>query len=143
LQTVFFTLYYPIAKGATSSRPQHLWFPQPRDLIADGLSRASGINIPSGIIEALIASIADQTTIPAQVDVSILNANSSSYPLLVFSHGDVSLANWYSGFNGEMASRGVVAAAIQHRDGSAAGTVVDFGNGTTKNVSYLATTDVK
>ena len=142
LETVLFTLYYPIDKGATTSKPQHLWFPEPRGLVANGLTRASGQSFPSSLIESLIKSVADTTVIPAQVDAPLANVK-DALPVLVFSHGDVSIGNWYSQFNGQLAANGLIAVVVQHRDGSAAGTVVNYGNGTTRNVSLLIPSDVK
>ena len=81
-------------------------------------------------------------TIPAQPDVA-LQSTGGALPVLVFSPGNPTAANWYSQICGELASRGVVVAAVTHRDGSSPATVVKFENGTAYNLTGFTEVYVK
>lgn len=83
-------------------------------------------------------TLAGSVKIPAHVDVPLHHgpavlqtpAGTSSveaddgFPVLVFSHGMASSRTQYTQYCGELASRGHVVAAIEHRDGSGPGTVI-------------------
>jgi platelet-activating factor acetylhydrolase len=47
-----------------------------------------------------------------------------SFPVLIFSHGFASSRTDYTHYLGELASRGYIVAAIEHRDGSGPGSIV-------------------
>ncbi len=78
------------------------------------------------------------TKIPAQVDVPLHDSQSvqspdfnvdplsvaDGFPVMVFSHGMASSRTDYTQYAGELASRGFIVAAIEHRDGSGPGTQI-------------------
>jgi platelet-activating factor acetylhydrolase len=141
LDTVLFTLYYPSAKDAKSTKPGHQWLPEPRILIAQGLSSASGGTVSPSLIQLGFDIYTRNLSIPAQVDVPIANG-SDKYPVLLFSHGQPTMADWYSQLYGELASRGVVVVSATHRDGSSPATVVEFKNGTSYNITAFTAGDI-
>jgi platelet-activating factor acetylhydrolase len=82
--------------------------------------------------------------VPAYVDVPIAPPGSSNapFPVLVWSHGDAGLRTFYSHLVGEIASRGAVVAAIEHRDGSCPATVEMKKDEFVRNVTYFGVGDV-
>ncbi|KAL1603846.1 hypothetical protein SLS60_005438 [Paraconiothyrium brasiliense] len=140
LDTVLFTLYYPAVKGARSSKPRHKWFPQPISLIAEGYAEAAHFNnfFSRPLFTFALWGLASSIDIPAKVDVSLLDDsekdNPEQLPVVVLSHGDVSARTDYTAYCGELASRGVVVAAIEHRDGSCPGTTVHLPDGQKRDV---------
>lgn len=140
LNTVLFTLYYPAEKGVRSSKSNHKWFPRPISLIAEGYATAAHFNnfFSRPLFTAILWGLAGSIDIPAKVDVPLLHSKSGNdakqFPVVVLSHGDVSSRTDYTAYCGELASRGVVVAAIEHRDGSCPGSIVHLPNRKTKNV---------
>jgi platelet-activating factor acetylhydrolase len=146
LDTVLFTLYYPAVKGSRSSKSKHKWFPKPISLIAEGYATAAHFNnfFSRPLFTFALWGLASSIDIPAKVDVSLLGGSEKTeeddlekYPVVVLSHGDVSARTDYTAYCGELASRGVVVAAIEHRDGSGPGTMVHLPDGQTKNVIFF------
>lgn len=153
LQTVLFSVFYPAVKGAKSDLPKHLWVSKPIGLIAEGYARFAHINswVTNNVFTTALWSLAGSTTIPANVDVPLLGASNSHtgkraegtassdgpFPLIVFSHGMASSRTSYTQYCGELASRGYVVAAIEHRDGSAPGSVIMLPDGTEKNFFHI------
>jgi len=134
LNTVLFTLYYPAVKDVRSSRAPHPWLSEPSRQIATGLSNAIGGTVPIDLIQLGFNLFAENLTIPAQVDVAI-QPGSTKFPVMIFSHGSPTMSAWYSQLYGELASRGVVIAAVEHRDGSSPATSIKFKNGTSYNMT--------
>ncbi|CAG8961516.1 hypothetical protein HYFRA_00013867 [Hymenoscyphus fraxineus] len=143
LDTVLFSLYFPTERDVKSTKPKHKWFPKPISLIAEGYSTAAHFNNFFGrrLFTFALWGLASSIDIPAKVDVPLLGHSKEGgdedlqqYPVVIFSHGDVSSRTDYTAYCGELASRGVVVAAIEHRDGSCPGSIVHLPNGKTRNV---------
>ena len=127
VESVLFTIYYPSVKGAKSSVALHPWVPKPMGLTAEGYARAAGVNnfLIRPIFTFALWLFVGSIKIPAQVDVPLLE-DTSKFPVMVFSHGAVSSRTDYTHYLGELASRGHVIAALEHRDGSCPGTMVQI-----------------
>ncbi|KAK5704912.1 hypothetical protein LTR97_002023 [Elasticomyces elasticus] len=151
LETVLFSLFYPATKDAQSTKPNHLWFPKPIALQAEGYARLAGINnfFTNSLFTVGLWTLAGSTSIPAEPDV-LMHGTVKTYqnyeaehpiddyglpefPVIVFSHGFASSRTDYSQYCGELASRGYVVAAIEHRDGSGPGSVVKRSDGSSTN----------
>ncbi|PHH80998.1 hypothetical protein CDD82_1379 [Ophiocordyceps australis] len=154
LETVLFTLYYPAAPGAESSLPQHEWLSRPISLRARGYARFAHVDFaPIRLVFTFaLWALAGAVRIPAAVDVPLIplekEAQASSLrntrlPVLVFSHGMASSRNDYTALFGQLASRGIVVAALEHRDGSCPGTVVKRANLPDLPVVHFAEKDLQ
>lgn len=126
LETVLFTVYYPTERGARSHLPLHNWVPKPISLTAEGYARIAGVNnfIIRPIFTFALWLLVGSIKIPAKVDTPLLGSDSGKFPVMVFSHGMASSRTDYTHYLGEIASRGHVVAAIEHRDGSCPGSLV-------------------
>ncbi|KAJ6781733.1 hypothetical protein PWT90_05230 [Aphanocladium album] len=128
LESVLFSLYYPVAKGARAAAPPHLWIPRPISLTARGFARFAHADyfFVRPIFTFFLWAIAGRIEIPAKVDAPLLQmtGNDTSFPLMVFSHGMASSRTDYTAYIGELASRGHIVAALEHRDGSCPGSRV-------------------
>lgn len=151
LDTVLFTLYYPAAKGSRSPEPRHKWFLKPISLTAEGYATAAHFNnfFSRGLFTAALWGLAGSIDIPTKVDVPLLRRKVSDekppeqFPVVVLSHGDVSSRTDYTAYCGELASRGVIVAAIEHRDGSCPGSVVHLPNGNKRDVLLFRADQLK
>lgn len=129
METVLFSIYYPAIKGASSSK-RHPWIPKPISLRAEGFARVIHMNnfIVRPIFRFALWMIAGGIEIPAKVDVPILGTteenDQDAYPVMVFSHGMISSRTDYTNYCGELASRGYIVAALEHRDGSCPSTTI-------------------
>lgn len=125
VESVLFTLYYPVAKGARAAASPHLWISRPISLTAAGFARFAHVDyfFVRPIFTFLLWAIAGRIQIPAKVDAPLLQmtGNDTSLPLMIFSHGMASSRTDYTAYISELASRGHVVAAIEHRDGSCPG----------------------
>ncbi|KAG6045343.1 hypothetical protein E4U39_002447 [Claviceps sp. Clav50 group G5] len=134
LQTVLFTLYYPTERDYQSPHRRHYWIPKPISLKARGYAKFAHIDnaLVRPIFTFFLWAIAGGITIPAEVDAPLLSARSPSpsdthnrqFPLLVFTHGMASSRTDYTHYLGELASRGIIVATIEHRDGSCPGSLI-------------------
>ncbi|PMD44488.1 hypothetical protein L207DRAFT_579428 [Hyaloscypha variabilis F] len=136
LETVFFSLYYPVAPGTNSSAPAHPWIGDPVDCVAAGIVvSANSSDVTDELVSEALSSVAGSVKIPAQADTPLVNGT-SALPVLLFSVGDISLRTWYSQYAGRLAANGVVTAVIEHRDGSLACTVVEENDKPNRTVQY-------
>lgn len=134
VDTVLFTLYYPAAHAATgkttTDQGGYYWFPKPVAATARGYARALGLDnfLVRGVMTGGLWLVAGGIRIPARVGAPLLpagdmgdygdQAGDGTLPVVVFSHGMLSSRTDYTAYFSELASRGVVVAAIEHRDGS-------------------------
>lgn len=141
LETVLFSVYYPASEGVESTKPRHPWISKPVSLTAEGyLSFANLNNFFFNPIATLgLWSLVGEREIPAEVDVPIASSEKDleredprnltvepeyKFPVMIFSHGFASSRTDYTKYLGELASRGYVVAAVEHRDGSCPGTMI-------------------
>ncbi len=143
LQTVFFSLYYPIAPGTNSSAPPHPWIGDPVDCVAAGIVLyANSSSLTDDLVSTALNSVAGSVNIPAQADTPLANGT-SPFPVLLFSVGDISLRTWYSQYAGLLAANGVVTAVIEHRDGSLACSVVEEKGQPNRTVQYIQASQLR
>lgn len=130
LESVLFSIYYPVARGARAAAPPHLWIPRPVSLTAGGFARFAHADyfFVRPLFTFFLWAVAGRIEIPAKVDAPLLQmtGNDTSFPLVVFSHGMASSRTDYTAYLGGLAARGHVVAALEHRDGSCPGTRVQI-----------------
>lgn len=134
VQTVLFTLYYPTLKARqyskTETQQKLYWIPKPISGTATGYLRFLGADnfLLRPIVTFALWCIAGGITIPVRVGAPLLPADAtetkSQLPVMVFTHGMLSSRTDYTNYLGELASRGMVVAALEHRDGSSPGSAV-------------------
>jgi platelet-activating factor acetylhydrolase len=114
-------MFYPSDCTTVSSRKtQSVWFPKLSQTVNGFLRMARRIGWVYQMVAKPIAAIAIfGTTFPAERDGKLLKANPGGrkWPVLLFSHGVGCSRLMYSAWCGEMASRGYIVIAIEHRDG--------------------------
>ncbi|RAH48745.1 PAF acetylhydrolase [Aspergillus brunneoviolaceus CBS 621.78] len=132
VETLLATVYYPTDRRFRSRKPRYPWIPRPISLTAQGYARLAGIDnlLIRTIFTGVLWVVGGAVAIPAEVDAPLLlrhydnNDTTDAFPVTVFSHGDVSSRTDYTQFLAELASRGHVIIAIEHRDGSGPGSLV-------------------
>lgn len=161
VETVLFSLYYPAVKGAQSSKPKHLWVPKPIAITSEGYARFAHMSnfFTNSFFTLGLWTLVGSTTIPAPVDVPLMESIPSSFssqhgeskhgggndgfPVIVFSHGMASSRTDYTAYCGELASRGYIVAAIEHRDGSGPGSMIMKEDGSEKARVHFDLSDLE
>jgi len=149
LETVLFTLYYPAAKGARSSKPNHPWVPRPISLHAEGYARVAHLNnfLTRPLFGFGLWALAGSIRIPAKVDVPLYQPKDvkvgQKVPVMVFSHGMASSRTQYSHYCGELASRGHAVAVLEHRDGSGPGSLIMGANGSVRKLLHFSNSQLR
>lgn len=69
--------------------------------------------------------------------------NRGKWPLVIFSHGVGCSRLMYSQICGELASRGYVVAALEHRDGTSPSSKITDDRGNTRNLEWLEWSDLE
>lgn len=134
VESVLFTLYYPTQKGSSAQKQEYSksrlhWIPKPISATATGYARFLHVDnfITRPLLTFTLWLIAGDITIPAQVGAPLLSpdsittttiSNDGTFPVMIFSHGMLSSRTDYTAYLGSLASRGIVVAALEHRDGS-------------------------
>ncbi|GAA5918738.1 hypothetical protein JCM8208_006447, partial [Rhodotorula glutinis] len=153
LDTVLATVFYPANPHQPSSSSRQPWLQRPVGQTAEGYARFLNFSKP-WVLKALFwlvgarirlpvphnAPLADHlgpSTSSASADTLVDSPDTASFPLVVFSHGLSGTRTTYSHWCGEIASRGYIVAAIEHRDGSGPVSVVRLGGGDERVVDYL------
>ena len=99
------------------------------------------------------AAIIHGTTFPANLNAPLASPPSvpfrgsfhqdGKWPLMLFSHGVGCSRLMYSAFCGEMASRGFIVAALEHRDGTSPSSTIAAADGSTTNLDWVQWTDLQ
>lgn len=109
--------------------------------MAAGYARFAHISnfVTNAIFTFSLWLLVGSTKIPAHVDVPLhgnpvivqtpsatesMVSSKDAFPIMIFSHGFASSRTQYTQYFGELASRGFVVAAMEHRDGSGPGTII-------------------
>lgn len=138
VESVLFTLYYPTEKGSSAQQqyanPNLHWISKPISATAKGYARF--LHVDNFLVRPLLTFglwlVAGDITIPAQIGAPLLPpdaivtttttttavSDDGTLPVMVFSHGMLSSRTDYTAYLGSLASRGIVVAALEHRDGS-------------------------
>lgn len=143
MQSLLVSVYYPIEKEYKSRKERYYWFSKPIGVTAEGYARFAGVSnfITRPVFTFLLWAVAGGIRIPAEVDAPLYG---KEIPVMVFSHGMASSRTDYTAFLGELASRGYIIAAIEHRDGSCPGSTIHLSpNDKGKKVRVLKKGDLK
>lgn len=117
---IFFRLYYPTTRTDiyTRDRQWPLWLPHKKY----ALGYVHFLQWNPAIFGKIFNWLGGDVYVPALWQALLLKSN-TPYPVLVFSHGLGGNRTSNTSFCVELASRGFVVAAIEHRDGSASMTL--------------------
>lgn len=146
METVLFSIFYPAEKGARPSLAKHDWITRPLSNTAEGYLRFGKVNnfVLNGITTFVLWALVGGIKIPAPVDVPLRSASKDGpYPVIVFSHGMASSRTDYTQYCSELASRGIIVAAIEHRDGSSPGSTIVNEDGSRKPIWPMSTSQLQ
>ncbi|KAK3299357.1 platelet-activating factor acetylhydrolase, isoform II-domain-containing protein [Chaetomium fimeti] len=126
IHTVLFRIFYP---AVPESNGKHVsWLPAPQRLHIAAYTQFLGAGNTLASLLSFLPRHLHWTSIPAHKNATLLPPPSDRpagrWPTMIFSHGLGGNRNAYSHFAGSLASHGVVVVCPEHRDGSAALTLV-------------------
>ncbi|CCG80978.1 Predicted protein [Taphrina deformans PYCC 5710] len=159
LETVLWTIFYPIALGTGKGRApdgkkqwsRQLWLSKSRSKMARGYGDFSGVN--KAFCQIFFNGTVGLTKLPVWRNAPLAqhfpaegNVHEDGheirdksaenpydrppiFPLILFSHGLGGTRTTYSAVCGEYASYGWICCAVEHRDGSGPRTFVNYGDG--------------
>ncbi|KAK4147226.1 platelet-activating factor acetylhydrolase, isoform II-domain-containing protein [Dichotomopilus funicola] len=126
IQTVLFRIFYPAVSGSGDSRTT--WLPEPQRLHIASYAGFLGAGPTVASILSFLPRHLHWTTIPAWEKAKLLpcppDRTDGRWPVMVFSHGLGGNRNTYSHITGSLASHGMIVVCPEHRDGSAAFSVI-------------------
>lgn len=119
VETIAFRTFYPCKNPEKPGRPVR-WIPQPQKETVSAFAKFLGAG---NKLASLISWMPQQLywiKLPAHRNADVLEPPTSSgrWPVTMFSHGLAGSRNTYSYICGDMASKGMVVVAMDHRDGS-------------------------
>lgn len=126
VHTILCRIFYP---AVPESRPKRItWLPNPQRLHIGAYAQFLGVGSTAANIISFLPRYLHWTTIPVQKNAALLSPRLSNenprWPTMIFSHGLGGNRNAYSHNAGSLASYGVVVICPEHRDSSAALTLV-------------------
>ncbi|KAK4458351.1 platelet-activating factor acetylhydrolase, isoform II-domain-containing protein [Cladorrhinum samala] len=126
VHTILCRIFYP---AVPESRPKRItWLPNPQRLQVGAYAQFLGVPSTAANIISFLPRYLHWTTIPVQKNAALLppppSNENSRWPTMIFSHGLGGSRNAYSHNAGSLASYGVVVICPEHRDASAALTLV-------------------
>ncbi|KAK1761006.1 phospholipase A2 [Echria macrotheca] len=119
IDTVQFRIFYPATPDSRGKRIT--WLPAPQRLHVSAYVEFLGAGSTLASVLSFLPRHLHYTSIPVHKNATVLQPTSTSrWPTVVFSHGLGGNRNTYSHVAGSLASHGVVVICPEHRDGSAA-----------------------
>lgn len=121
VETIAFRIFYPCEKpGKGDTHRPVRWIPQPQRETVNAFAKFLGAGNKLASLISLMPQQLFWIKIPAHRNAKILKppTENERWPVTVFSHGLAGSRNMYSYICGDMASKGMVVIALDHRDGS-------------------------
>ncbi|KAK1833321.1 phospholipase A2 [Podospora conica] len=122
IHTVQFRIFYPAVPD--SAGPRITWLPAPQRLHLAAYSQFLGAGPKLASLLSYLPRNLHYITIPVHKNAAVLQPNTvpsqTRWPTIIFSHGLGGTRNAYSYIAGSLASHGAIVICPEHRDGSAA-----------------------